>query len=167
MLLKAIVAIASNLIAPPPNGQSQQSQQPQQPGGNNSRMNGTGAAAGLNGINGVGKGELASPSDSDIDEARSREIAAKAVTGILVLLLKWLKLSRKFLIHITCFFFHLHNRENILLTCSFCWRVDVLKFEYLTQLLLDSNYIPLVLKLFALHDVQQVVESKTDRIDHR
>ena len=44
---------------------------------------------------------------------------------------------------------------------------DVLKFEYLTQLLLDSNYIPLVLKLFALHDVQQVVESKTDRIEHR
>jgi len=37
----------------------------------------------------------------------------------------------------------------------------------MTQLLLDSNYLPLVLKLFALHDVQQVVETKTDRIEHR
>jgi Domain of unknown function (DUF3402) len=45
--------------------------------------------------------------------------------------------------------------------------LDVLKFEYMTQLLLDSNYLPLVLKLFALHDVQQVVESKTDRIENR
>ena len=42
---------------------------------------------------------------------------------------------------------------------------DILKFEYFTQLLLDANYLPLVLKLFALQDVQQVVESKTDRID--
>lgn len=45
-------------------------------------------------------------------------------------------------------------------------RLDVLKFEYLTQLLLDANYLPLVLKLFALHDVQQVVETKSDRMEH-
>jgi len=44
---------------------------------------------------------------------------------------------------------------------------DVLKFEYLTQLLLDCNYLPLVLKLFAHQDVQQVVESKPTRIDAR
>lgn len=42
----------------------------------------------------------------------------------------------------------------------------MLKFEYLTQLLLDANYLPLVLKLFALHDVQQVVETKSDRMEH-
>jgi len=36
----------------------------------------------------------------------------------------------------------------------------------MTQLLLDTNYLPLVLKLFALHDIQQVVESRTDRIEH-
>lgn len=47
------------------------------------------------------------------------------------------------------------------------WASDVLKFEYLTQLLLDSCYIPLVLKLFAVHDVQQVVENKLDRLEHR
>lgn len=44
---------------------------------------------------------------------------------------------------------------------------DVLKFEYMTQLLLDSNYVPLVLKLFAHQDVQQVVDSKMDRAENR
>ncbi|KAG5915647.1 hypothetical protein E4U42_007957, partial [Claviceps africana] len=43
----------------------------------------------------------------------------------------------------------------------------VLKFEYFTQLLLDSNYVPLVLKLFAHQDVQQVVDSKMDRAENR
>lgn len=33
----------------------------------------------------------------------------------------------------------------------------------MTQLLLDSNYVPLVLKLFAHQDVQQVVDSKMER----
>ncbi len=49
------------------------------------------------------------------------------------------------------------------LTCE----QDVLKFEYSTQLLLDSNYIPLILKLFAHQDIQQVVDSKTDRLENR
>ncbi|KAG5994276.1 hypothetical protein E4U54_003149 [Claviceps lovelessii] len=44
---------------------------------------------------------------------------------------------------------------------------DVLKFEYFTQLLLDSNYVPLVLKLFAHQDVQQVVDTKMDRVENR
>lgn len=43
----------------------------------------------------------------------------------------------------------------------------MLKFEYLTQLLLDSNYIPLILKLFAHQDIQQVVDSRMDRVDNR
>ncbi|KAK3373845.1 hypothetical protein B0T24DRAFT_666999 [Lasiosphaeria ovina] len=136
VLLKAVVAIASSLVPPPPpNGQ----QHPAAAGQNNQRLNGGGPGAGrqdaANGHGGAGKGELSSPSENDVDEARSREIAAKAVTGVMILLLKWLKLSH------------------------------VLKFEYMTQLLLDSNYLPLVLKLFALQDVQQVVESKTDRIE--
>ena len=42
----------------------------------------------------------------------------------------------------------------------------MLKFEYLTQLLLDSNYVPLVLKLFAHQDIQQVVDSKMDRVEN-
>ncbi|XWW96763.1 hypothetical protein V2A60_004743 [Cordyceps javanica] len=43
---------------------------------------------------------------------------------------------------------------------------DILRFEYMTQLLLDSNYVPLVLKLFAHQDVQQVVDSKMDRLEN-
>jgi len=42
-----------------------------------------------------------------------------------------------------------------------------LKFEYLTQLLLDCNYITLLLKLWAHQDVQQLVDSKTDSIENR
>ncbi|KAG6009639.1 hypothetical protein E4U21_001703 [Claviceps maximensis] len=77
------------------------------------------------------------PSPEEIDAARTREITSKAMTGILLLLLKWLRLSH------------------------------VLKFEYFTQLLLDSNYVPLVLKLFAHQDVQQVVDTKMDRVENR
>ncbi len=52
------------------------------------------APNGPNGVNGVAKGDLSSPLNAEAEEARNREIAAKAVTGIMVLLLKWLKLSR-------------------------------------------------------------------------
>ncbi|KAL0944049.1 transmembrane hyphal anastomosis protein ham2 far11 [Colletotrichum truncatum] len=83
-----------------------------------------------------GPPELPEMSPEEVDAARSREITTKAITGILLLLLKWLKISH------------------------------VLKFEYMTQLLLDSNYLPLVLKLFAHQDIQQVVDSKTDRLEN-
>ncbi|PHH49595.1 Factor arrest protein 11 [Ceratocystis fimbriata CBS 114723] len=69
----------------------------------------------------------------EMDRAKGHEVTAKAVTGILILLLKWFKVSH------------------------------VLKFEYLTQLLLDSNYLPLVLKFFIHQEIANVVESKTDR----
>ncbi|RDW89121.1 putative HAM-2 [Coleophoma cylindrospora] len=74
-------------------------------------------------------------SPEEIEAIRSREITAKAVSGILLILLKWFKVSH------------------------------VLKFEYLTQLLLDSNYLPLILKLFAHQEIEKVVDSKTDRLD--
>lgn len=35
----------------------------------------------------------------------------------------------------------------------------------MTQLLLDSNYIPLILKMFAHQDVDQTVAHKNDRED--
>jgi hypothetical protein len=73
VLLKAILAIATNLVIQGTNGQ------------------------GPNGVNG-GTGKVdapTSPSDDEIDAVRTREIAAKAVTGVLVMLLKWTKVSRK------------------------------------------------------------------------
>ncbi|KAH0609739.1 uncharacterized protein H6S33_012285 [Morchella sextelata] len=67
------------------------------------------------------------------DAQRMREITSKAVSAILLGLLKWFRVSH------------------------------VLKFEYLTQLLLDSNYLPLVLKLFNQHDTVVMVTTRTDR----
>ncbi|TKA63331.1 hypothetical protein B0A49_09492, partial [Cryomyces minteri] len=69
----------------------------------------------------------------ELDAARSQEIAAKALSGILTLLLKWFKVSH------------------------------ILKFEYLAQLLLDSNYIPLVLKLWQTQDIERVVSYRCER----
>lgn len=48
------------------------------------------------------------------------------------------------------------------------WRLisifpDILKFEFLTQLLLDSNYLPLILKLFAHQDLDKAIDSVIDR----
>lgn len=79
----------------------------------------------------------------------------KAATGSILLLLKWLKLTRESLCALD------------MAGCQCAYSVtDVLKFEYLAQLLLDHNYVPLVLKLFAHQDIQQVVDSKTDRLEN-
>ncbi len=39
----------------------------------------------------------------------------------------------------------------------------MLKFEYLAQLVLDSNYVPLMLKFFTHQDVDKSVASYIDR----
>jgi hypothetical protein len=41
----------------------------------------------------------------------------------------------------------------------------VLKFEYLTQLLVDANYVPITLKLLQSQDLEKVVNTKTDRAE--
>ncbi|KAK4228214.1 hypothetical protein QBC38DRAFT_415069 [Podospora fimiseda] len=132
--IRQVIAIAANLqaVAQAQQGQGggggggqQGNRQQQQQQGQN--LGGGGRAKGP---------EPYSPSDAEFDDQRTREIAAKAATGIMILLLKWLKLSH------------------------------ILKFEYMTQLILDSNYIPLILKLFAMHDVQAIIENKLDRIEH-
>lgn len=78
--------------------------------------------------------------DGDGDEleaTRAREITAKGISGLLLLMLKWFK------------------------------RSHILKFEYMTQLLLDYNYIPLILKIFFHGDVDRTVAQKNDRDDQR
>lgn len=69
----------------------------------------------------------------DLDTIRSQEITGKAVSGILILLLKWFKISH------------------------------VLKAEYLSQVLLDSNYVQLVLKLFTHQELERVVNYRCER----
>ncbi len=71
----------------------------------------------------------------ELNETRLREVCHKAISGSLCLLLKWFKISH------------------------------ILKFEYLTQLLLDSNYIPLVLKYFAHQNLEDLVAIRYDRDD--
>lgn len=119
---------------------------------NGGRLNSMMEAA--NAINGSGaEGET---SAEELDAARTREINTKAVSGILLLLLKWFKVSRKYSI-----------LEVLVMCTADTLAADVLKFEYLTQLLLDCNYVPVLLKLWAHQDVQQLVDSKTDRLENR
>lgn len=92
---------------------------------------------GVNG-SGPGHGTVSEDLNSDaaveeLDNIRLREITGKAISGSLLLLVKWFK------------------------------RSHILKFEYMTQLLLDSNYLPLILKMFAHQDVDQAVAQKFDR----
>ncbi|RIB07133.1 hypothetical protein C2G38_2252816 [Gigaspora rosea] len=68
----------------------------------------------------------------EIDIMRHREITSKAVSAIILLMLKHLKLSH------------------------------VLKFEFLSQLLVDSNCLLLILKLFGLQDVSLMVKAKNE-----
>ncbi|KAG9294797.1 hypothetical protein G9A89_008489 [Geosiphon pyriformis] len=68
----------------------------------------------------------------EIDIMRHREITSKAVSAILLLMLKHFKLSH------------------------------ALKFEYLAQLLVDSNCLLLILKMFGLQDVGVTVKAKNE-----
>ncbi|KII95814.1 hypothetical protein PLICRDRAFT_98306 [Plicaturopsis crispa FD-325 SS-3] len=68
----------------------------------------------------------------DIDVLRHREITSKAVSAILLLVLKWFKVSH------------------------------VMKFHHLGQQLLDTNCLLLILKIFGLQEVSTSVVSKAD-----
>ncbi|RMZ80252.1 hypothetical protein DV738_g2926, partial [Chaetothyriales sp. CBS 135597] len=71
----------------------------------------------------------------DLDHVRSREISQKAVSALIFLMIKWFKMSH------------------------------ILKAEYLTQLLLDSNYVQLTLKYFAHQNLEDLVAFRYDRDD--
>ena len=49
------------------------------------------------------------------------------------------------------------NRVNLI--------ADVLKFEYFTQLLVDANYIPMVLKLLQTQESDRVVNYRCESED--
>ena len=110
-------------------------------------------------LNGMANGQLADNEDGtdpvveELNGMRSREITSKAVSGVLLLLLKWFKISRK-----------LRRCTTVLVATAHIY-IDVLKYEYLTQLLLDANYLPLILKYFAHQDVDRAVDQKNDRED--
>lgn len=51
------------------------------------------------------------------------------------------------------------------LTCAELTGLDILKFEYLTQLLVDANYIPMVLKLLQTQEIERVVNYRCESED--
>lgn len=81
--------------------------------------------------------------------ARHKEITSKAVSAILLLLLKWFKASRKLCSH----------RAKLI--------TDAMKGHFLAQLLFDSNCLLLVLKMFGLSDIFAVVQTKNDIEDSK
>lgn len=89
---------------------TQQPQIPQQYAGMpgvNGRANGGGPMRSHDGSNGAANGAAnAEPpelSSEELDAARTREITQKAVTGVILLLLKWFKISRKSTAHLLSF----------------------------------------------------------------
>ena len=94
-----------------------------------------------NGINGTKPVENGVHADGientmeELDKQRTQEIAAKALSSILLLLLKWFKVSH------------------------------ILQYEYMTQLLLDSNYVPLILKLWQTQEIGRACHFQLERED--
>ncbi|TFK74417.1 hypothetical protein BDN72DRAFT_812821 [Pluteus cervinus] len=76
------------------------------------------------------------PTLDEIDVIRHREITSKAVSAILLLVLKWFKVSH------------------------------AMKFHHLGQHLLDTNCLLLILKMFGLQEVSATVISKADSPDN-
>ncbi|KAF8592589.1 hypothetical protein K439DRAFT_1625938 [Ramaria rubella] len=76
------------------------------------------------------------PTPEELDIMRHREITSKAVSAILMLTLQWFKASH------------------------------VMKFHHFGQLLLDSNCLLLILKMFGLQEVSTTVVAKNESPDH-
>lgn len=89
-----------------------------------------GTSTHTNGVNGQ-NGSVSN--NEELDAMRTQEILDKSVSGTLILLLKWLKVSH------------------------------VLKFEYLAQLLVDSSYVPLILKLLQLQEIEKILNFKCEQ----
>ncbi|KAJ6150975.1 hypothetical protein N7470_007569 [Penicillium chermesinum] len=88
------------------------------------------------GSHGNGSNDIFSDiSIEELDNIRLREITSKAVSGTLLLLVKWFK------------------------------RSHILKFEYMTQLCSTPITSLLILKMFAHQDVDQAVAQRNDRDD--
>ncbi|ESZ89593.1 hypothetical protein SBOR_10022 [Sclerotinia borealis F-4128] len=131
VLIKALLANITNLMNQPTNAQPQSSIPI------SARTNGARPVQGQDpaSIPLPNSTDLADLTVEEIEAMRFREITSKAVSGILLIVLKWLKVSH------------------------------ILKFEYFTQLLLDSNYLPLILKMFAHQEIDRIVDSRIDRED--
>ncbi|KAI4615305.1 uncharacterized protein J4E87_009198 [Alternaria ethzedia] len=126
VLIKAILAHVTALVTQSSGANGLQS-------GFQFQDNQNGTTAGrpdMSGMNGHGSTVA---TNEELDAMRTQEVLDKAVTGTLILILKWFKVSH------------------------------ILKFEYITQLLVDSSYVPLILKLLQLQEVEKIVNFKSEQ----
>lgn len=93
---------------------------------------GTGSAYMRATADGTPSEQAPAPTLEDLDIVRHREILNKGISSLLLLCLRWFRANH------------------------------VLQFEYLAQILLDSNVMLLILKLFGLHEVSQQVRSRCE-----
>lgn len=100
VLLRPILANVTAIVAQQPPAQQQQ---PPMAGKMNPGVNGGPASQQRSQDGSAPSSQPEQPelSPEEVDAARTREITAKAMTAILLLLLKWLRLSRKFT-HLPC-----------------------------------------------------------------
>ncbi|KAJ9093441.1 hypothetical protein QFC20_007123 [Naganishia adeliensis] len=91
----------------------------------------------------------------EVDVARHREITSKAVSAILLLLLKWFKASRTSQ--------GVNLKPDTYLRCA----PDIIKFQHLATLLIDSNCLLLILKMFGFQDLLNTVQTRNEWEDHK
>jgi hypothetical protein len=126
VLIKAVLAHVTALVTQSSGANGLQS-------GFQFQENQNGTTSGRPDVNGVNGHSIHVATNEELDAMRTQEVLDKAVTGTLVLLLKWFKVSH------------------------------ILKFEYITQLLVDSSYVPLILKLLQLQEIEKIVNFKSEQ----
>ncbi|KAF1918015.1 hypothetical protein BDU57DRAFT_184091 [Ampelomyces quisqualis] len=126
VLIKAILAHVTALVTQSSGANGLQS-------GFQFQDNQNGTTSGRPDMNGLNGHSNAFATNEELDSMRTQEVLDKAVTGSLILILKWFKLSH------------------------------ILKFEYITQLLVDSSYVPLILKLLQLQEIERLVNFKSEQ----
>ncbi|KAF1944894.1 N1221-domain-containing protein [Clathrospora elynae] len=126
VLIKAILAHVTALVTQSSGPNSLQS-------GFQFQDNQNGTTSGRPDMNGANGHSSTVATNEELDAMRTQEVLDKAVTGTLILLLKWFKVSH------------------------------ILKFEYITQLLVDSSYVPLILKLLQLQEIEKIVNFKSEQ----
>lgn len=141
MLIKAILGHVTALVTQSSGANGLQS-------GFQYQDNQNGTTAGRPEHNGINGHTVAT--NEELDSMRTQEVLDKAATGTLILILKWFKVSRTS--HATRKFI---DADHPL--------VDILKFEYITSLLIDSSYVPLILKLLQLQEVERIVNFKSEQ----
>nr|POE53421.1 factor arrest protein 11 [Quercus suber] len=130
VLLKAVLQNVTDLVT---KNNGQNGLQPGFDGSNG--LNGVDAPK-LNGTHPPAGGDgMENTTAEELDKLRDQEICAKALSAILILLLKWFKVTH------------------------------ILQYEYMTQLLLDSNYVPLILKLWQTQEIGRACHFQLDRDD--